>query len=248
MRQTIRFVNRAATLRSEMLCATLNCARKQLQRRPIPRRAIQGIKAACKKKCTAQPVPVNVPYLPAFRSVHGDEDGDEGENEGKSEEDEEEEEGGDDEGGGSGLRDDPEAALFDEHCDYKQMNLVALWDEETKTINIAGHVGKYLSGKSYGIWFNPEQTKSKPFTQRKYRPAWYDPKDGKESFSLTQPRRMKPSVADWNESEVLRPPGQFHFDRAGALSPECAAALQAALDARVDPGLASKAKRKKITN
>ena len=49
------------------------------------------------------------------------------------------------------------------------MNLVALWDEETKTINIAGHVGKYLSGKSYGIWFNPEQTKSKPFTQRKYR-------------------------------------------------------------------------------
>ena len=79
--------------------------------------------------------------------------------------------GGDDEGGGSGLRDDPEAALFDEHCDYKQMNLVALWDEETKTINIAGHVGKYLSGKSYGIWFNPEQTKSKPFTQRKYRPA-----------------------------------------------------------------------------
>jgi hypothetical protein len=156
--------------------------------------------------------------------------------------------GGDDEGGGSGLRDDPEAALFDEHCDYKQMNLVALWDEETKTINIAGHVGKYLSGKSYGIWFNPEQTKSKPFTQRKYRPAWYDPKDGKESFSWTQPRRMKPSVADWNESEVLRPPGQFHFDRAGALSPECAAALQAALDARVDPGLASKAKRKKITN
>ena len=140
----------------------------------------------------------------------------------------------DDEGGGSDERprDDPEAALFDEHCDYKQMNLVALWDEETKTINIAGHVGKYLSGKSYGIWFNPEQTKSKPFTQRKYRPAWYDPKDGKESFSWTQPRRMKPSVADWNESEVLRPPGQFHFDRAGALSPECAAALQAALDAR----------------
>ena len=67
-----------------MLCATLNCARKQLQRRPIPRRAIQGIKAACKKRCTALPVPVNVPYLPAFRSgVHGDEDGDEGENEGK---------------------------------------------------------------------------------------------------------------------------------------------------------------------
>ena len=79
-----------------MLCATLNCARKQLQRRPIPRRAIQGIKAVCKKKCTAQqPVPVNVPYLPAFRSgVRGDEDGDEGENEGKSEEDEEEEGGG----------------------------------------------------------------------------------------------------------------------------------------------------------
>ena len=55
---------------------------------PYPAPRIQGIKAVCKKKCTAQqPVPVNVPYLPAFRSGgHGDEDGDEGENEGRSEE------------------------------------------------------------------------------------------------------------------------------------------------------------------
>jgi hypothetical protein len=56
-----------------------NCTHKQLQRRPIPRRAIEGTKAECKKNCNSQNFTISVPYLPAIRrAVHNDEDGDEG--------------------------------------------------------------------------------------------------------------------------------------------------------------------------
>jgi hypothetical protein len=57
---------------------------------------------------------------------------------------------------------------------------------------------------------------------------------------------MKPSVADWTDSQELTPPGRFRFERIRQLSAECAQVLETVHSTLISGGnLAPSTKRRR---